>query len=177
MSAKLTGETGLHWVMLASVLLTFLLTLLAALFPGNGLHLLWAPVVMLPAQLTLVALVLIVSDRPPWWRFWHCGVYACGIYAALAIPPALASNRFGYRSLTTAHVGLIILTGYSLVLGGAYYANKVRLRCPQAVVAPALGPHQFRLNDLMKVVTLICLALGVPALVHERFLAQTALIG
>ncbi|HUE73030.1 MAG TPA: hypothetical protein VMP01_19250 [Pirellulaceae bacterium] len=174
-----TRASTLHWLMFASGTTTFLLMLAISLLPLNGLPLLAVVISLLTAQLALVSMVLFLSVDPLSKRAWHAAVYACGIYFALLVPPALAADRFGYAALSMANLGVGLLAAYAVALGMVQRFAGLRLATASSIDSPVTvsgHPLQFRLIDLMKWVTLICFALGIWSAVTSRFLSPEPLV-
>lgn len=167
--------SNLHLIMLVSGLVTLGFSFGASLYRGQGLAILAVPICILPAQLSVIALVIATSNRPLAERLWHAAIYACGIYYALLVPPALVADRYGYFALVSADTGYCILAAYAFVLGFAFRASAQRLTLRYDAPRRSVK-FQFRLIDLMKVITLVCVALGLRATIVAEFSSIDPLI-
>jgi len=176
---RASNTTKLHLLVLASGSFNFVVMLAVSFHHGNGLPLLAVATSLQTAQWSLIALVVMVSDRPISERLWHAALYACGIYYALLIPPALTADRFGYPTIAAANVGVLILAVYAMMAAGVQRVCGIRLSSGRAADDVRAGhdlPVQYRLIDLMKWVTLICVALGLRSSVLSLFMSPGSLL-
>lgn len=179
MGSQTSNFGTMHRLLFVSGAVTFVLMLALALLPVDGLPLLAVLISLLTAQIGLIAIVLFLSAAPLSRRVWVAAVYACGIYFAVFVPPALAADRFGYGALISMHAGLGILAAYAAVLAGWQWLTGVRLSsgdCRADERSTLRRPPQYGLMDLMKWVTLVSVELGIWSSVTVRFLTGRPLV-